>query len=348
MDSATGEILFEKNARAPMAPASMTKIMTASVVFDRIKSGALSLDDEFVVSEDAWTRGGVKSGSSTMFLKPKSKVSVRDLLHGVIIQSGNDACITLAQGIAGSEAAFALLMNAKAKELGLTSANFTNATGWPDEKHEISAYDLARLAQNTIKSYPEFYKIYAKESFTWNGIKQPNRNPLFSAGFPGADGLKTGHTTISKYGFVGSAKQGNDRRIIVVNGLESKSQRRSESVRIMRSAFNDFAVYDIYKADSRVGEAKVFMGKSEMVSMVVKSDVNLGIHKIQRQHMKVQTKYLSPLPAPVLKGDEIGTLIISLGDTQLKTLPLYAGEDVERKSLLGRLTASLIRKIRGE
>ncbi len=347
MDFNTGEILFEKNARVPMAPASMTKIMTASVVFDRIKSGTLSLDDEFTVSENAWRKGGAKSGSSTMFLDVKSKVKVRDLLQGVIVQSGNDACIVLAEGIAGSELAFADMMNKKAKDMGLTSAHFTNSTGWPDEDHYISAYDLVRLAENTIRAHPEFYEIYGQKSFTWNKIKQPNRNPLLMAGYDGADGLKTGHTTISKYGFVGSAKLNGIRRIFVVNGLESKSQRRSESLRIMRSAFGEFKSYPLYKAGDKAGTAKVLMGKTETVTLVLKDDLNIGLHKSQRDSLSVQIKYQGPLPAPIAKGDHVADLIIRAGDKDVKTIPLLAGEDVERKSLFGRALASLVNKIRG-
>lgn len=348
LDFDSGEILFEKNAHAPTAPASMTKIMTASVVFDRIKSGALSLDDEFIVSEDAWRRGGVKSGSSTMFLKPKSKVTVRDLLHGVIVQSGNDACIVLAEGIAGSEPAFALLMNEKAKTLGLESAHFTNATGWPDEQHLISTLDLAILARSTIMQHPELYKIYAKKSFTWNGIKQPNRNPLFAAGFAGADGLKTGHTKISKYGFVGSALQSGKRRIFVVNGLESKTQRRSESIRIMRSAFNEFAVYNLFKASATVGHANVFMGKVDTVSLVTNADVQLGMHKSMRPELRAKIKYHNPVPAPITQGAHIADLIVSVKDEEQKIIPLYAGETIKRKSVFGRVTSALVRKIRGQ
>ena len=348
MDFDSGEILYEKNARVPMAPASMTKIMTASVVFDKIKNGDLSLDDKFIVSEDAWRRGGVKSGSSTMFLKPKSQVTVRDLLQGVIVQSGNDACITLAEGIAGSEAAFATMMNDKAKQLGLTSAHFTNATGWPDKDHVISAYDLVRLAHYSIQTYPQMYKIYAQKSFTWNGIKQPNRNPLIMAGFAGADGLKTGHTNISKYGFVGSAVKDGKRRIFVINGLESKSQRRAESLRVMRSAFSNFSVYAIYKKGAHIGQAKVFMGQQDYVTLMVKNDVSIGMAKSIRKDLQIQIKYRDPVPAPIVMGDQIAELIISAPDREAIVVALYAANDVKKKSLFGRMLASLIYKIRGE
>lgn len=348
LDYDSGEVLFEKNARVPMFPASMTKIMTAIIVFDRIKSGALSMDDELMVSVDAWTRGGTKSGSSTMFLKPKSMVKVRDLLRGVIVQSGNDACIVLAQGIAGSEAAFAELMNAKAKELGLDSAHFVNSTGWPHPDHKISAYDLAHLARHTIKTYPEMYKIYGEEHYAWNGITQPNRNPLFGSGIAGVDGLKTGHTQVSKYGFVGSGTQDGQRRIFVINGLETNSARRSESRRVMRSAFREFKAYTLFQAGQKAGSAPVFMGKNETVSLVASEDIVVGLHKSARAHLKVQIKYQSPIPAPISKGVHMADLIITTPGRADKTVALFAGEDVARKSIFGRMSASLIRKIRGE
>lgn len=348
MDFESGEILFEKDARAPMPPASMTKIMTASVVFDLINHGALTMDQKFTVSENAWRKGGVKSGSSTMFLKPKSEVSVRDLLYGVIIQSGNDACITLAEGIAGSEAGFAEMMNAKARDLGLTSAVFKNATGWPDEGHVISAYDLAKLAHHSISAYPELYKIYAEESFTWNGIKQPNRNPLIMAGMKGADGLKTGHTTISKYGFVGSSVRGDTRRLFVVNGLQSKSQRRSESIRIMKAAFDQFGVYSLYKSDDIAGQAPVYMGKSSHVKLQVKQDVNIGMAKILRPNMNAKIRYQTPLAAPIQKGDHVADLLINVSGQEKKIIPLYAEQAVERKSAVARILAAMLNKIRGQ
>lgn len=347
LDYETGDILFEKNARVPMAPASMTKIMTASVVFDRIKSGELSMDDEFVVSEDAWRRGGAKSGSSTMFLDLKSRVKVSDLLRGVIVQSGNDACIVLAEGIAGNETNFARLMNDKAERLGLDSANFKNTTGWPDEEHVISAYDLARLAADTIRTSPELYKIYAEERFEWNGISQPNRNPLLLAGFNGADGLKTGHTEVSKYGFVGSAVQGGERRIFVVNGLESTRQRRSESLRIMNSAFSEFESYSLYKDGDKAGSAEVYMGQADTVSLVLKGNVGIGLHKAQRPGMTVQIKYNGPIPAPIEAGQQIAELVITAPDAPAKTFPLYAGEDIKAKSFFGKVIAGLFSKIRG-
>ena len=347
-DHDTGEVLFEKNAHVPMVPASMTKIMTATIVFDRIRRGLLSLDDEFRVSPDAWIRGGAQSGSSTMFLKPDSFVSVRELLYGVIVQSGNDACIVLAEGIAGNEVAFALMMNEKAEELGLESAYFKNATGWPAEEHVISAHDLVKLASYTIDTFPKLYKIYAEKSYTWNEITQPNRNPLLLAGFPGVDGLKTGYTSVSKYGFVGSVVKNGKRRIFVLNGLETQSARRAESIRVARSAFGEFKSYKIFSEGDKAGAAKVFMGKAETVPLMVRDDVYYGLHKSLRGQLSAQIRYQSPIPAPIREGEKIAELIISAPGKAVKTVPLYAGADIDRKSLFGRAWASLVRKIRGE
>ena len=219
--------------------------MTADLVFAALKDGTLSPETEFTVSEDAWRRGGVSSGSSTMFLKVNSKVTVGDLLKGVIIQSGNDACIVLAEGIAGSEDAFAERMTDRARSMGLKSATFRNSTGWPHPEHEISALDLAILAQKQIETFPEFYPLYAERNFTWNDIKQNNRNPLLGR-VTGADGMKTGSTEVSGYGLVGSAIRGDDRRIIVINGLESSGERRSVATSLMEAAFSQFRVYELH------------------------------------------------------------------------------------------------------
>jgi len=346
LDYETGLVLYEKNAQTPTAPASMTKIMTAQMIFERLKDGRLSKDTEFTVSEEAWRRGGVKSGSSTMFLKVKSKAGVEDLLRGVIVQSGNDACIVLAESIAGSEAAFADLMNIRAEELGLTSANFTNATGWPDEEHKISTLDLARLAHHTIKEHPEYYAIYSEPSFTWNGIKQDNRNPLLGR-FTGADGLKTGHTEISGYGLVASAKLGDRRRIVVLNGLGSKSARRDESLRLMRAAFDQFKVYELYAAGDEVASVPVFMGKSETVKAVVGSDVKAGLHRESRKGLKTQISYEGSAAAPITKGDKIAELLISEPGRDLRRIPLFAAEDVERRSAFSRVMGAFVNLVRG-
>ena len=335
MDAGTGEILFQKGADRPMAPASMTKIMTASLVFDRIRDGSITPDTMFKVSEEAWRKGGSK-----MFVELGSEISVRDLLKGVIIQSGNDACIVLAEGIAGSETAFADMMTARARELGLTSATFLNATGWPADGHEISAQDLAVLARYTIQNYPEFYSLYGEKSFTWNGITQANRNPLLGK-FTGADGLKTGHTEISKYGLVGSAKRGDDRRIVVANGLESKTERASESLRLMRAAFDSFKVYSLYESGTPVTRAPVFMGRSDDISLITGEGIDVGLYRPLRRTMKVRAEYDGPISAPISKGDQVGSLVISVQGRKDERFALLAGEDVARKGAFGRAMASL-------
>ena len=340
MDAGSGIILFEKDAKLPMAPASMTKIMTASLVFDQIRDGSITPDTMFTVSEEAWRRGGVKSGSSTMFLKVGSQASVRDLLKGVIIQSGNDACIVLAEGIAGSETAFADMMTARARELGLESATFLNSTGWPADGHEISARDLAVLGRYVTQNYPEFYSLYGERSFTWNGIKQSNRNPLLGR-FTGADGMKTGHTEASKYGLVGSAKRGDDRRIIVVNGLETNGDRTSESVRMMTAAFDSFKIYDLYAAGAELGSADVFMGKADTVSLIAGENVKSGLYRPLRRKMKARIEYNGPIAAPIAKGDKIAELVVSVPGRKDERFALVAGQDVARKGAFGRAMASL-------
>ncbi|WP_017930569.1 D-alanyl-D-alanine carboxypeptidase family protein [Robiginitomaculum antarcticum] len=336
MDGETGIVLYEKDARKPMAPASMTKIMTASLVFDRIRDGSLSLDTEFTVSADAWRRGGISSGSSTMFLEPNTIVSVENLLRGVIIQSGNDACIVLAQGIAGSEDAFARMMTERAQALGLKTAQFRNSTGWPHPEHVMSAYDLAQLARYMINEYPEFYPLYAEREFTWNNHTQRNRNPLLGR-FDGADGLKTGATEESGKGLVGSAKQGDTRIIIVVNGLPTVSSRRVESERLMRAGFTEFKAYKLFAPGDEAARANVFMGKSDTVALTVKDPANIGMHKSLRSEMKVRVNYDGPVAAPIAQGQKIGTLTVTVPGQADKTFDLVAANAVERKGLTGRI-----------
>jgi len=346
MDAATGEILFEKDARRPMAPASMTKIMTAHMVFDALKNGTVTPDTEFRVSEEAWRRGGVSSGSSTMFLKVKSSVRVEDLLRGVVIQSGNDACIAIAEGLAGSETAFADQMTVKAQEMGLESATFRNATGWPHPEHRISAVDLAKLSQQTIEQHPEYYSIYGERSFTWNGIKQGNRNPLLGK-FTGADGIKTGSTEASGYGLVGSAVRGGERRIIVVNGLDSKSERADVSLRLMRAAFDQFKVYDLYAKGDVIGKVDVFMGKADSVDVKIDEDVVAGLYRGDRSKVSSKMSFKA-VTAPVMAGDHVADMIVSIPGRADRTIPLHATSDIKAKSAFGKVWSVLIRKIRGQ
>ena len=345
MDYETGEVLYEKGARAAIAPASMTKIMTADMVFEALKNGTVTPDTEFQVSEEAWRRGGVKSGSSTMFLKVKSSVRVEDLLRGIIIQSGNDACIVVAEGLAGSETEFADQMTARAKAIGLESASFRNSTGWPHPEHKISAFDLAQLARHSIKTYPEYYSIYGEKSFTWNKIKQGNRNPLLGK-FTGADGMKTGSTEASGYGLVGSAERAGKRRIVVINGLESKSDRADVSLRLMSAAFSQFKIYQLYKSGDVIGDVDVYMGAAEKVKVRIDENVQAGIFRGDRA--KISSIMMSkPAVAPITVGDHIADMIISVPGREDKKIALFAAEDIKAKSLLAKAWTVLLQKIRG-
>ncbi len=335
MDADTGMALYSKDGDTPFIPASMTKIMTAYIVFERIRDGRLTLEDEFVVSETAWREGGAASGGSTMFLELGSKVSVRDLLRGVIIQSGNDACIVIAEAISGSQEAFAEEMTRRARELGLDSATFENPTGLYSDNHRISAADLAQLAYLTIKDFPEFYALYSEKEFTWNGIRQPNRNPLLGE-VQGADGLKTGHLEISGYGLVGSAVRDGKRRIIVLNGLDSIAERASEARRVMRSAFVDFKVVEVVQPDQIVGEADVFLGKQKTVELKAIELMKAALHADSIRDIKVEVVYNGPLKAPLSEGDVVGEIIVSAPGMQDVRAPAVLAQSIARKSLFER------------
>lgn len=347
MDYETGTVLFSKNGDEPMPPASMSKMMTVLMTLEAIESGSLSLDDELPVSEEAWRRGGAASGSSTMFLDVNSRARVEDLLRGVIVQSGNDACIVLAEAIGGSEAAFADMMTQRARELGLENATFANATGWPNPDHMVSAEDLARIARILIRDHPDFYGIWAEREFTYNGIRQFNRNPLLGV-FDGADGLKTGHTEDSGYGLVGSAERDGERRIIVFNGMDSNAARASEAERMMRAALTDYDVYDLFEAGAVVEhEVPVFMGAAETVTLRTEDAIAIGLHRRARRDMTVSVNYDGPVPAPIAEGDEIATLTVEAPGMEPQDYPLVAAEAVPQKGLMGRIGAALVHMIRG-
>lgn len=331
MDYRTGEVLFEKDARTPTAPASMSKLMTVAIVFERLRDGSLQLSDEFDVSEKAWRMGGSK-----MWVRVDTKIPVEDLLRGVVVQSGNDACIVLAENIAGSEDAFAELMNRKAREWGLNDSTFANATGWPDENQKMSMRDLALLTRKIIHDYPEYYALFAETEFTWEKIRQPNRNPLLDL-VDGADGLKTGHTEESGYGLVGSAVQDGERRIVVVNGLESERQRATESARIMRIAFNDFATKDFYSPGDIVGAAAVFKGKQQSVPLITADKVGMILHRSMLDDTKATVIYEGPVEAPIRENQQIGLLRVEVEGGQAKEFPLYAGRAVQETGFFGKI-----------
>lgn len=333
-DMSTKTVLLEKSADQPMPPSSMSKLMTVLMVFDRLAEGSLSMDDTFLVSEKAWKKGGSK-----MFVKVGSEVSVRDLLHGIIVQSGNDACIVVAEGMAGSEDAFAEQMNIRAKELGLTGSHFVNATGWPHPDHYVTAEDLGKIAEYLITKHKDYYAIFAETEFEWSGIKQGNRNPVLYKNI-GADGLKTGHTEVAGYGLTASAVRDDRRIVLVVNGLSSVRERASESTRLISWAFREFRNYDLFEAGQAVREADVWLGQDKKVPLVVPDDLTLTLKRTARARMKVTAQFEAPIPAPVVEGQRLGTLTVTAPDMEPIELPLLAGKTVNQLGAVGRLKAA--------
>lgn len=336
IDVQTGSILFEKNADTPMPPASMSKLMTAYMIFDALKQGKITMDTEFYTSENAWRKGGAKSGSSTMFLNINQPVKVHDLLRGIIVQSGNDACIVAAENLAGSEEAFAEMMNEKAKELGLKTATFKNATGLPDPEHRMSPKDLAKLAKALIETFPEYYPIYSEKSFKFNGINQGNRNPLLYT-MPNADGLKTGHTSEAGYGLTASAKTADGRRLVmVINGLQSMKDRTSEAQKLMNWGLMGFENKKLVEKGSVVETIPVWLGKEATVEAVAAKDFLTTVQKGQKPSKKMTVAYDSPVEAPIQKGQKIGTLTIE-DSFEPVVIDLVAKEGVERVGLFGKI-----------
>lgn len=335
IDDATGAVLFEKNADQLMPPSSMSKMMTIYMLFERLAEGRLKLDDTFTVSEKAWRMGGSK-----MFVEVGKKVKVEDLIQGIIVQSGNDACIVVAEGLAGTEDAFAAEMTQRARELGMASSTFKNASGWPTEGHLTTARDLALLARHTIRDFPQYYHYYAEKTFTYNGIRQGNRNPLLYR-TPGADGLKTGHTQVAGYGLTGSVVRNGRRLILVVNGLKSARARAEESARLIEWGFREFQNYKLYAAGDTVAEADVWLGDKATVPLVAKDEVLLTLARKARKDMKVTVTYEGPIPAPIKRGTELAKLTITAPDTKTVEIPLVAGEDVKKLSAFRRIGAAI-------
>jgi D-alanyl-D-alanine carboxypeptidase (penicillin-binding protein 5/6) len=335
LDAESGTVLFEKYADTPTPPSSMAKLMTTEVVFNELKQGRIKLDTEYLVSEDAWRRGGAPSHTSSMFASIHSKVRVEDLIQGAVVQSGNDACITLAEGIAGNEPAFVEMMNKRARELGLQKAYFTNATGLPDPAQKVTVRELGRLARHIIRTYPEYYRYYGEHDFTWNKIKQPNRNPLLTMNL-GADGLKTGFTVDGGYGMVGSAVQNGLRLIVVVNGLKSAKERGDEAKRLLEFGFKGFDARPLFNDGQVVGAAKLFGGASGRVTLVGQGPISVLMPKNSSDHISAKIVYAGPVPAPVAVGQQIANLNIYRGDSLVLEAPLYAAESVERGNLRQR------------
>jgi serine-type D-Ala-D-Ala carboxypeptidase (penicillin-binding protein 5/6) len=331
-DVDTGSVLYEKNADVPTPPSSMAKLMTTEVVFNELKQGRIKTDDEYMVSEDAWRRGGAPSHTSSMFAPIHSRVRVEDLLHGAIVMSGNDACIALAEGIAGNEPAFVTMMNNRAHELRLTKSYFTNATGLPDPAQKVSVRDLARLARHIIRTYPDYYRIFGEHEFTWNKIRQQNRNPLLTMNI-GADGLKTGFTNDGGYGLVGSTVQNGTRLLVVVNGLKTAKERADEARKIIEFGYRGFEAKPLFEAGQIVGNAKLFGGASRSVPLVGEGPISVLMPKNAGERPTAKIVYSGPVPAPVKRGQQIANLNIYRGNLLVAEAPLFAAEDVARGNL---------------
>ena len=347
LDAETGVALFEKNADARMSPASMSKLMTVLMAFEALESGAISADEEFFVSDDAWRRGGAGSGGSTMFLKARSRVSVLDLLRGVIIQSGNDACIALAEGMAGSEPAFAEIMTERAQELGMSRSRFINSTGLPDPDHKTTARDLAILARELINNHADYYRLFSERDFTWNNIRQTNRNPLLYANI-GADGLKTGHTQESGYGLVASAEQNGRRLILVINGLNSKRERAREARKLMTFGFRNFQRDLLVEAGQQVAELPVWHGDEATVKVTTKQRFDIVTPRSGRRKMVATVTYENPVLAPIKAGDKLGKLRVTLPGLVPQEVDLVAAGDIDKGNIIGRAIDSLIYMMVGD
>lgn len=331
VDFATGAVLLEKEADVAMPPASMSKLMTAYVVFELLRAGRLRLDQELPVSERAWRMGGSK-----MFVEVNATVKVEDLLRGVIVQSGNDACIVLAEAISGSEEQFAELLNERGRAIGLTNSTFRNSTGWPHPEHRMTSRDLALLAARLIHDFPDYYRYYAEKSFRYNNITQENRNPLLYRNI-GADGLKTGHTEESGFGLTASAVQNGRRVILVVNGLPSMRSRAEEAERLMRWAFTEFENVRLFGAAETVEEVPVHLGARPTVPLVAGRDLIVTVPRQWRRSAQIAVRYMAPVKAPVARGAELGRLEMSGQGVPAMSIPLYAGMDVPMLGFLPRI-----------
>ncbi|MFT3986827.1 D-alanyl-D-alanine carboxypeptidase family protein [Aestuariivirga sp.] len=342
INSRSGHVMFEKDADTAIPPASMSKLMTMVMVFEALKAGKLTMDQEFTISENAWRNGGASSGGSTMYAELNSRVKLSDLIQGVIVQSANDACIAIAEGMAGSEQAFAERMTKRAKELGLKNAVFKNATGLPDPDHRMSVRDLSILARYIIQNFPEYYKYYSQPSFTWNKITQQNRNPLLQD-YPGADGMKTGYTKEAGYGLVGSANHDGRRLIMVIAGLSSITDRKAEAQKLLDWGFGQFQEFSLYEKGEKVGKATVWGGTARSVDLVTADDFRVALSPAEQQTVEVRLAYTGPLMAPVKAGDTVGSVRVIVQGDIIADIPVLAasGVDVDR-SMWSRALDSLM------
>ena len=336
-DETTQTVLLAKNADQPLPPASMSKLMTLNMLFEALQDGRVTMDTTFAVSTKARSMGG-----STMFLNEQDRPTVRDLIHGIIVNSGNDACVVVAEGLAGTEEAFAAQMTERAKTLGMTQSTFANASGWPDPNHRMSMHDLGVIARRLIEEFPEEYAIFKETEFNFANRAEANRfnrNPLLKLNI-GADGLKTGHTTEAGYGLVGSAVQGNRRVIFVITGLESDTARAEEAERIVNWAYRQFVLKTVAKAGLRVAEAPVWMGRDSTVGLVPAKDVVLLVPASVQDGISAEVSFTGPLAAPLIAGQPVAELIIHIPDLPDARIPLVAEAAVNRAGFVGRLTTA--------
>ena len=339
-DMSTRTVLMDKNADQPLPPASMSKLMTINMLFEALRDGRVTMETEFAVSSRAKAMGG-----STMFLQESDRPTVRDLIHGMIVNSGNDACVVVAEGLAGTEEAFSAQMTERARALGMTNSTFANSSGWPDPNHRMSMRDLGILAQHLIEDFPEYYPIFAETEFNYKNrapANSRNRNPLLELGV-GADGLKTGHTQEAGYGLVGSAKQGNRRIIFAITGLPSEKARAEEAERIVAWAFRQFSEKTVAKAGIRIADAEVHLGAADTVGLVPAEDIRLLVPALVQDSLTAEVVYKGPLIAPVVKGTPVAELIIHAPDLPDRRVPLVAEDDVGPAGFLKRvLTAGKV------
>ena len=335
LDPDNDSVLYEKNGDQLVAPASLAKLMTLEFVFNEIKQGHIKLDDEFPISENAWRKGGAPSHGSTMFAAIHSKVKLDDLIHGIIVDSANDACIAVAEALAGSEPEFGAMLTRRARQIGLEKSTFANATGYSDPDLRVTAREMAALARHIMKTYPEFYPYFAEREFTWNNIRQQNRNPLLAMGI-GADGLKTGETAEAGFNLVGSAVQDGFRLIVVITGAKSEKERADEARKMLEWGFHGFEARVLFAEGQTIGEAKVFGGTTNYVALVAPGTIRLMTPRNGSERLVARIVYTGPVPAPVGKGQSIGKLKVWRGDKLALEVPLQAGEDVGKGTMSQR------------
>ena len=342
-DYLSGEILYEKDIQRSIYPASMTKIMTSIVIFDLLKSGDLNLDDKVMVSENAWRLS--QSGYSSMFIMVGDEVSIEDLLKGIIIASGNDACIALAEGVAGTEEEFAIMMNSKAAEIGMTNTNFTNSSGINDPDNYSTVEDILLMSNYLIRNYPDYYSYFREKTFTWDRtggdpITQGNRNPLLYKNF-GADGIKTGYLAVEKYSLASSIKKGERRLIAVGSGFESKNSRSRQSKKLLTWGLTNFDTIKIAKTNEEISNLDVWLGKKDKVQVYVKKDIYKTIPKARKKNLKAYIEYNGPILAPIKKDQELGTLKLLYKDEIINEFKVYAFEDIKKLNVISRIIKSI-------